>query len=65
VVVEVGIEVAEEGAAVVVPRARRRYPPVDVEDVVDGAAREAVLAAGGIGSRSQHRHLFRLLPFPS
>jgi hypothetical protein len=51
--VEVGVEVAEEGAAVVAPRARRRHPPVDAEDVVDGAARAAVLAAGGIGSRSQ------------
>jgi hypothetical protein len=45
VVVEVGVEVAEEGAAVVAPRARRRHPPVDAEDVIDGAAREAVLAA--------------------
>jgi hypothetical protein len=37
---------------------------VDTEDVVDGAARAAVVAARGIGSRSQHRHLLRLLPLP-
>jgi hypothetical protein len=51
VAVEVGVKGAEEGAAVVAPRARRRHPPVDAEDVVDGAARAAVLAARGIGSR--------------
>jgi hypothetical protein len=62
--VEVGVEVAEEEAAVVAPRARRRHPPVDAEDVMDGVARAAVLAAGGIGSRSQHCHLLRLLPLP-
>jgi hypothetical protein len=61
---EVGVEVAEEGATVVVPRARRRHPPVDTEDIVDGAVRIAMLAAGGIGSRSQHRHHLRLLPLP-
>jgi hypothetical protein len=61
---EVGVEVAEEGAMVVAPRAHHRHPPMDAEDVVDGAARAAVLAAGGIGSRSQHRHLLRLLPLP-
>jgi hypothetical protein len=62
VAVEAGIEGAVEGAAVVAPRARRRHPPVDTEDVVDGMARAAVLAAIGIGSR--HRHLPRLLLLP-
>jgi hypothetical protein len=44
VAVEEGIEEAVEGATVVAPRARRRHPPVDAEDVVDGVARAAVLA---------------------
>jgi hypothetical protein len=61
VAVEVGVEGAVEGAAVVAPRARRRHPPVDAEDVVDGMGRAAVLAAIGIGSRSQYCHLLRLL----
>jgi hypothetical protein len=64
VAVEVGVEGAEEGATAVAPRAHRRHPLVDAEDVVDGAARAAVVAARGIGSRRQHRHLFRLLPLP-
>jgi hypothetical protein len=64
VAMEVGVEVAKEGAAVVVPRARRRHPPVDAEDIVDGTARAAMLAARVIGSRSHHRHLLRLLPLP-
>jgi hypothetical protein len=34
---------------------------MDAKDVVDGMARAAVLAAIGIGSRCQHRHLLRLL----
>jgi hypothetical protein len=33
---EVGVEVAEEGAAVVALRAYRRHPLVDAEDAVDG-----------------------------
>jgi hypothetical protein len=49
--VEVGVEVAKEGAVVVGPRAHRRYPPMDAEDVMDGVARAAVLVARGIGSR--------------
>jgi hypothetical protein len=61
---EVGVEGADEGAAVVVPRARHRHPPVDAGDIVDGAARAAVLAARGIGSRRQHLHLLCALPFP-
>jgi uncharacterized protein YbjT (DUF2867 family) len=52
---EVGIKVAEEGAAVVAPRAVRRHPPVDAEDVVDGAARAAVLAAWCGGDDVNHR----------
>jgi hypothetical protein len=64
VAVEVGVEADEEGAAVLAHRACRRHPPVDALNGVDGAARAAVLAAGGIGSRSQHRHLLRLLPLP-
>jgi hypothetical protein len=48
---EVGVEVAEEGAAVVVPRACRRHPSMDAEDVVDSVA-------------SQCRHLLCLLPLP-
>jgi hypothetical protein len=35
VAVEVGVEGADEGAMAVAPRARRRHPPVDAEDVVD------------------------------
>jgi hypothetical protein len=34
---------------------------VDVEDVMDGMARAAVLAAIGIGLRHRHLHLLRLL----
>jgi hypothetical protein len=59
--VEAGVEGAVEVAAVVAPRARRRHPPVDAKDVVDGVATAAMLAAIGIGSRSQHHHLLRLL----
>jgi hypothetical protein len=51
VAVEVGVEVVEEGAAVVVPRACHRHPPVDAKDVVDGVV-------------SQLCHLLRLLPLP-
>jgi hypothetical protein len=61
---EVGVEVAEEVAAVVAPRDRCRHPPMDAEDIVDGVARAAVLAARGIGSRNQHHHLLYLLPLP-
>jgi hypothetical protein len=45
---EAGVEGAMEGVAAVALRAHRRHPPVDAED---GMAREAVLAAIGIGSR--------------
>jgi hypothetical protein len=62
--VEVGIEGVEEGATVVAPRAHRCHPPVDTEDVMDGAARAAVLAARGIGSRRQHHHLLFAIPLP-
>jgi hypothetical protein len=55
------MEASVEGAAVVAPSACRRHPPVDAKDIVDGIARVVVLAAIGIGSRSHHRHLFRLL----
>jgi hypothetical protein len=41
VAVEVGVEGAEEEATVVAARARCCHPPVDAEDVVDGAARAA------------------------
>jgi hypothetical protein len=41
--VELGVEVAEEGATVVAPRACHRYPPMDAKDVVDIAARAALL----------------------
>jgi hypothetical protein len=50
VVVEGGIDGAEEGAVVVVARAHRRHPPVDV---VDGASRAALCW-----------QLLRLLPLP-
>jgi hypothetical protein len=55
------MEAGIEGAVVVAPRARRRHTPVDAKDVVDGMAGAAILAAIGIGSRSQHHHLLRLL----
>jgi hypothetical protein len=60
----VAVEEGVEGAAVVVPRALRRHPPVDAEDVVDGAASAAVVVARGIGSRRKHRHLLLLLTLP-
>jgi hypothetical protein len=59
--VEVGVEAAGEGAAMLTPRAHRRHPPMDAQD---GAARAAMLVARGIGSRSQHRHLLHLRPLP-
>jgi hypothetical protein len=42
------VEVGIEGAAMVAPKARRRHPPVDAEDIMDGAARAAVLVARGM-----------------
>jgi hypothetical protein len=44
VAVEVGVEVAEEGAAMVAPRACHRHLPVDAEDVVDGAQASIVVS---------------------
>jgi hypothetical protein len=43
--VKVGVEVAEEGATVLAPRARRCHQPVDALDGVDGVARGS--RAGG------------------
>jgi hypothetical protein len=40
VAVEASVKGAVEGAAVVAPRARRRHPPVDAKDVMDGMARK-------------------------
>jgi hypothetical protein len=55
---EAGVEVVKEEATVVAARARRRHPPVDAEDVVDGAARAAQRC-------HLHRQLLYLLPRPS
>jgi hypothetical protein len=55
VAVEVGVEGAEEGAAIVADRARRRHPPVGAEDVVDDMVRAA---------QRRHCHLLCLLPLP-
>jgi hypothetical protein len=45
---EAGVNIAVEGAALVVPKTRCSHPPVDAEDIVDGMARAVVLAARGI-----------------
>jgi hypothetical protein len=55
VAVVVGIEGAEEGAAVVEAKARHRHPPVDAEDTLDDVARAAQHRLKGICPRGNNK----------